>query len=246
MKEINLIRKFKNFLYINYGIERTLPHNQFENLRNKLILDSKIEVVLDVGASIGSWTREIRKFHPNLDIMCFEPLEPPYNALKERFKNDPRIKTFNFALGSSNSYREMYLASNNGESSSFYQPDRHLESLPSIKFNNRTQVKVFRLDSIDGLKNIKSLYLKMDVQEAEWEVFLGLGILTKNVNLIELEVNFNSLYNNNMHPLQTLVNLLSQGFEYYTSTKPRIISTGQHLYCNVLLSRKKNIGSNPP
>jgi FkbM family methyltransferase len=237
------MRKFKQFLYHKFGIERTLPNFQFENLKERLILEKRIDVVLDVGASVGHYTEAIRKLYPNLAIMAFEPLKEPFNFLRERFKNEPQIKSYNVALGNSNSYRNFFVASNNGESSSFYLPKKHLTDAPGIKFNTASQVEVKRLDSIELLNNYKSIFLKMDVQQAEWEVFSGLGMLINNVELIEIEVNFNSLYQSGIHPLQTLVNILSEGFEYFAATKARVLPNGQHWYCNALLVRNKDMNS---
>jgi len=57
-----------------------------------------LKTVFDVGANIGSWAENARKYFPGATIYCFEPIGPVYEKLKARISHQPQIILVNSAL----------------------------------------------------------------------------------------------------------------------------------------------------
>ncbi len=61
--------------------------------------DENIKTVLDIGANVGQFAKEIREELPNAFIYSFEPLKECFDKLKTMESNDNKFKAFNFAIG---------------------------------------------------------------------------------------------------------------------------------------------------
>lgn len=133
------------------------------------------------------------------NIVLFEPVKYNYQVIKEHisnYKNVASIACYPVALGSENKSVEMYLSSNECESSSILKPKRHLELYPDITFNDKQLVEVRRLDDY---KFTDFNFLNMDVQGYELEVLKG-SINTLNyIDYIYCEVNRGEVYENNAY-----------------------------------------------
>lgn len=58
----------------------------------------KIEVVMDVGANIGSFSKRLGEFFPNANFYCFEPFEKTFEILEKNLPNK-KFHLNQFALG---------------------------------------------------------------------------------------------------------------------------------------------------
>jgi FkbM family methyltransferase len=94
----------------------------------------------------------------------------------------------------------MYLANNNGESSSLLEPKKHLELYQEIDFSQK-----FLITPITTLENIidmsvmhppKFNYLVLDIQGAELKALQGLGKFVNHFDVIITEAYIQELYQN--------------------------------------------------
>jgi len=94
----------------------------------------------------------------------------------------------------------MYLANNNGESSSLLEPKKHLELYQEIDFSQK-----FLITPITTLENIidmsvmhlpKFNYLVLDIQGAELKALQGLGKFVNHFEVIITEAYIQELYQN--------------------------------------------------
>ena len=149
----------------------------------------KIKGIVQVGANTGQECSLFRNYTNN--IICFEPLKNQFEFLK---RNNPDVTCYNFALGDTNENKEMYVASNNGESSSFLKPLNHLNEFQHIHFeksNNSFEVK--RFDSLNiNLEN--NNILVSDTQGYELSVLRGFGEKLNEIDAVYVEYINSSQY----------------------------------------------------
>ena len=159
-------------------------------IRNFFI--GKPEKVVHVGAHRGT---EVPDYLDNgvTELDLFEPLQGNLVYLYNRFGGDyPRIRIHGVALGSTNVPEiRMYVASNQGQSSSILEPLLHLEQYPRIVFPETVTVEQRTLDSYD-LEGVE--FLNMDVQGYELEVLHGAYKTLESVRAVYTEVNRAELY----------------------------------------------------
>jgi FkbM family methyltransferase len=161
---------------------------------NDLILKYNMDIkgVIHVGAHYGE---EISTYLDNniKEIALFEPLEDNYNIL---IKNIPDfVDAFNVGLGSVPGEYDMFVSSNDKQSSSILKPKLHLTHHPDVSFPYSTKIQVNTLDSyiFDEYYN----FINMDVQGYELEVLKGATDTLKHVDYVYCEVNRAEVYENN-------------------------------------------------
>jgi FkbM family methyltransferase len=181
----NLLRLFR---------QEGFPHI-YEKLDTAWFKSFNIDVVLDVGANRGQFTKTISALVPSARIYSFEPLPSCFKHLKEFADSNTRVTAFNCAIGDSSGILS-FQENDFPQSSSFLQmADAHKESFPYTKNTKSLDVEVMRLD--DVVKDLdlgNSLFIKVDVQGYEDKVLKGGGETFKKAKIILLEVSFASLY----------------------------------------------------
>ena len=131
-------------------------------------------LVLDIGANIGIMTVHLCKKVTRGHVYAFEPV--PYNlhVLKKilsesDFKN---VTVFDCALGNENRESEMILPIISGTR---MQGLSHMVDEKITEFNNGEKLKVRqkKLDDIEALKDVNINAIKIDVENFEYQVFIG-------------------------------------------------------------------------
>jgi FkbM family methyltransferase len=172
-KNLKKVRQVKYSRNYNFSIDELLEDFQI-NARNSL----------QVGANSGHEIPALLR-HTQNEVIIFEPLQAPFQVLLEKWQNN-RIKLFNYAVGDLNGQMNINVASNNGESSSFLVPKKHLITNPEIHFNTIETVKMIRLD--DFLKNeIPDLWI-LDAQGYELEILKGAQKSISQVKWVVTEI----------------------------------------------------------
>jgi FkbM family methyltransferase len=95
---------------------------------SKLRLDYPLNeesIVLDLGGFNGDWSDQIfKKYSCNIHI--FEPVKQFYNAIKQRFENNPKIHVYNFAASNKNGVADISV---NGVASSLFDTNERSEKV---------------------------------------------------------------------------------------------------------------------
>lgn len=149
--------------------------------------------VVHVGAHFGE---EIPMYldHGINKIVCFEPVKENLNVLN---KYSDLIKIIPVALGHKKYKTEIFISSNDAESSSILRPKKHLSQHPGITFDSVEKIQVDTLSSYK--EEIRGCnFLNIDVQGFEYQVFVGAGDLIKQFDYIYSEVNKDETYENNV------------------------------------------------
>jgi FkbM family methyltransferase len=161
--------------------------------------------VIHIGAHYGE---EVSNY-VNLgidDIVLFEPLEKNFEILKNNVSElNANITGYCVALGNKNQNVNMFLSSNNLESSSVLKPKIHLDLHPEVVFSGEELVEMKRLDDF-SFKNYN--FINLDVQGYEMEVLKGAEKTLEYVDYLYCEVNRNEVYEGNAY-IEEIDNYLS-------------------------------------
>jgi FkbM family methyltransferase len=189
----------------------------------KLIQD-KDDIILDIGANIGTTSIHFANQNPSAVIHSFEPNKIIYDVLRNNIHLSTldNIKTYNFGLGNSNEtlYLEIQFEGNPGSA--------QISDAPGLN-----PVLIKKLDELDEIT--KFSMIKMDVEGYELQVLLGgLNKISKNRPKMILEF-FNGFELENSDRNNQLIELLlSMGYHLYLMNGKLI-----HADAGLLLSTRK-------
>jgi len=156
-----------------------------EKLVDKYNLD--IRGLIHIGGHTGGEVPIYEKL--GIDAIYFEPVPASFQQLKEKVGD----KAINCALGNFNGTAKMYVASDNGMSSSLMEPLLHKTQYPQITYDTTIEVDVCRLEDI--LTNPQRYnMINIDVEGYTLEVFKGAESIIETMDYIMAEVNNAELY----------------------------------------------------
>ena len=194
---MNLLRPLANL--VGYDIVKKHKTLKLQWHLESLLDDLKINTVIDAGANIGQYGKFLRKIGFSGEIHSFEPVKRYYDQLLDASKNDDNWFAYHYALGREEGSQDINV---NQSMSSFHEfsddyPDNHTQNIG----RNIETVKISTLDIfITKLfsKNIddKKIYLKMDTQGFDLEVFMGGLNNMAAIQALQSEVALKKLYKN--------------------------------------------------
>jgi len=181
---------------IGFDFVRYKPRTHPLARRKRLLDIYKINLVLDVGANIGQYGKELREIGYKGKIVSFEPLSLAYKELCEKSKKDDLWETHNFALGDKNETEMINIANNSFSSSLLDMLPSHLKAAPKSTYIGQEEIQIKTLDSIYSTLSSQtdSIYLKMDTQGFEENVLRGAENSLDNIDTIQLEMSLTPLY----------------------------------------------------
>lgn len=211
-------------------IDRYLELTHLKALLEQL----EINCVLDVGANAGQFASELRAIGYRGHIVSFEPIPEVYRQLSDAFASDPKWTGYNVALGSETKQTSIHVHAMSVMSSL-------LESTAS-QANAQTQtIEVKRLDDIidrvtDHVNEAK-LFLKMDTQGYDLEVFKGGQRSILRVRGLQSELSVQPLYRGMPHYDASLRTYEEAGFELYNLSVVGRVPGGGLMELNALMRR---------
>lgn len=165
----------------------------------QLLTRSRIDCVIDVGANIGQYGNELRMIGYRGHILSFEPVAGCYAQLAARAAKDPKWQWFHYALGSeagSAMINEMELSVFN----SFREPysvETRIHDHEN-KIVRQSEVQIRRLDDmlprIISEHSVSHVFLKMDTQGFDLEVFAGARSFLPKIVAMQSELPVKRIY----------------------------------------------------
>ena len=206
------------------------------------ILD--INCVLDVGANRGQFAHELRAIGYTGYIISFEPIKQEFEILSQSFSKDLKWRGYQIALGRKNESSKINIPDLT-VMSSLLEPIGDQASLLKILENQRPAkyqtIDVKCLDSLypSIIKDIVNprVFLKMDTQGYDLEVFKGAKQCLEQIYGLESELSIQSLYKNMPHYYESLYIYEKAGFELYNLSVVNRIPTGGLLELNAFMRR---------
>jgi FkbM family methyltransferase len=159
-----------------------------------------VNCVLDVGAHAGAFALDLRNNGYDGEIISFEPTSSSFAILRDRAAVDAKWSVYNVALGQSE-----------GSATINVMRDTHYSSLRSplrigvedfeVNGNSVDHVETVEVRRLDGLLSEVTaaidhprVFLKMDTQGWDLEVFEGAGASLESVVGLQSELSIRALY----------------------------------------------------
>lgn len=156
-------------------------------------------VVFEIGGYLGHFSqRVIDKFDSNMYI--FEPSKIYFNFLKLKFRDNPKVKIYNFGLGAENSTEYLSI---HGSGSSLYKESLTKEKVKIYKFSDF--IKKSKLNSID--------HIMMNIEGGEYDLLSSM-IKTKSLNKCKyIQIQFHNFVDNAAHKRQQLIKKILKDYK---------------------------------
>lgn len=234
MKRLLNIVEHPGLIYtIGQDIDREIMRDLFfvnESLR------VQPKTLIDVGASVGNWSKAAMSVFPSASVIAFEPLPEIFPGLCRRFEGRKNFRALNLALGSTNDECVFYQNKFSYSSSYLKATDNLKVSFPHAGEVQEIRVQRRRLDSLTDIVIEPPSFVKVDVQGAEMEVLEGFGKQLAVISCVQLELNFAPLYENQSTPDATIRFLREHGFDNFIQTHPHFAGTGSpSLLCSDMI-----------
>jgi FkbM family methyltransferase len=189
-----------------------------------LLSELNINCVLDVGANRGQFAGELRGIGYTGHIISFEPLKQEFASMARRFLPDPKWMGYQVALGSEEKTAKINITRRT-DLSSFLRL-REDESVIECQ-----DVEIKRLDSLLPrlVQQIPSprIFLKMDTQGFDLEVFKGASGCVESLLGLQSELSIRPIYEDMPHYLEALRMYEASGYELYNlSAVARVFGKG--------------------
>lgn len=168
-----------------------------QRAKKKILESYAIDIILDVGANIGQFAKQMRKDVGFLGrIISFEPVNSAFELLKINTGADPKWEAINCALGDVESKEYINIAGNLLSSSILNMLPSHIKFEPKSKYIGRELINIKTLDSIiNDLCSVKdNVYLKIDTQGFERKVIRGAENSLSRISTIQIEMSLVPLY----------------------------------------------------
>lgn len=191
---------------------------RIEHLLARIFRTLDINCVIDVGANKGQYGTLLRKMGYSGVIHSFEPLPSCQPALEQLAAQDGRWQIYPFALGSRSESRVIQVFAES-MLSSFHVPTEHVnEQFPGASdVIGSEQVELRKLDDLFdkivlGIDSPR-VFLKLDTQGYDVDVFRGAATCIQHVVVLQTELSVVPLYDGMPDYVEALQTFRQVGFE---------------------------------
>ena len=182
--------------HAGFDLVKLDPEHVPELRRPFLLANRSIDVLVDVGANDGTFSRRARASGFAGRIIAFEPAAAPFAVLAGVAEADGLMEARKLALASSSGEALLKIAANTSSSSLLEMEQRHAQAAPESTYVGQERVVSARLDDVLGpvLGDGSRLYLKIDVQGAELDVLVGAEETLRIAEVVDCELSLVPLY----------------------------------------------------
>ncbi|EAW32389.1 hypothetical protein GP2143_14076 [marine gamma proteobacterium HTCC2143] len=181
-----------------------------------LINEYKIDLVIDAGANVGQFGKMLRAAGYKEEIHSFEPISTTFIKLMEAIQPDPNWQAYPCALGEALGEIEVNIMEGSDLSSILPPNEFGKENYKHIKVLDTETVTVRTVENFltEDIKDCaqRRIFLKMDTQGYDLNVFKGAGEKLDFIIGIESEISFMPIYEGMPHYLESLKVYEDAGF----------------------------------
>lgn len=206
------------------------------------------DVVFDVGANVGDWTKTVLGINKNLSIYSFEPCKETFESLKKNSFPD-NITLNNIGLGSKEEKKEFFVAGNDSTVNSVFEGNI---------CGDNAHKEIVDIDTVDGYclkKGLKEIdFLKIDVEGFDYEVLLGAKTMFSNKKIGICQIEYGGTYINAGVLLKDVFSFFqnnTSGYKFYKIKNNGIQDViykkdlENFQYCNYLIIRDDRLKEIP-
>ena len=203
----------------------------------KKITSKDFKTVIDVGANIGNYSKAAHYYYPHAKIYSFEPVQRGFDIIN-RF---PYVQAFSFALWDKNDKAKINIPNKKDldDGSSFLKPGKEsfVDRENKIYGYDNIEVERKRFDNLN-IDIKKPCLLKLDTEGSEMFVLKGFGNRLKEIDVIQLEANFESNYEGQANVGDLINYLRVYGFEAFIQILFRNEKENYPNHCDLMFIRK--------
>lgn len=205
---------------------------------------NNISVVFDVGANVGQFASDLRKYGYLGKIISFEPLPEAYEKIVKQAVQDANwIVHPRCAIGAYAGEIKINVAGNSVSSSILPMLKQHLSAAPESQYTHAETIDLITIDSVykKYCSQDENVFLKVDTQGYEWEVLDGAAETLASCKGVSLELSLVPLYDNQKLWSDCENRLTKIGFQLY-AIQPCFtnLQTGQTLQVDGLFFKSTN------
>ena len=207
----------------------------------KILVQSEIQTVLDVGANTGQFGVDLRRSGYLGKIHSFEPVASTFGRLTEVASRYPNWEVWQLGLGDETGSREINVSGNSALSSSFLDMgELHKKNFPKSETVYREKVLISTVDTeVSRLEIIpKFSLLKIDTQGFEYFVLKGASSTLSQFTFCYLEVSLLPLYEGEKSFLDILL-LLSEFGHHVVEINSGVRGINRELLQVDILTRRR-------
>jgi len=199
---------------LGFDLVRLSPSVHGVARRLRLMSTAGIDVVFDVGANIGQYAAELRRFGYSGRIVSVEPLAHPFRELSRTAAGDPRWEVVNAALGERRGRATMNVAANVASSSLLAMLPAHEQAAPQARMIGQEEVETRTLADLmlEHSRDAHRLMVKLDVQGYEGRL-LASAPSDSSIVAWQLEMSLVPLYAGEQTMVDLVATLLGRGYE---------------------------------
>ena len=195
----------------------------------------QVDLVLDVGANVGQFGCDLRGIGYKSWIVSFEPSPKEFRQLKSLVdQRDAKWVAMEIALSSSEGEAELNITGDSSNNS-FFQ--LHGEASPTVTVQTRRLDSLF--DDLMFKTKASRVFLKMDTQGFDLEVFRGAGEQIRKVVGLMSEVSVRPLYPGMPHYIDSLREYEAAGFDLHSLYPVSVTSQGSVIEYNCVMLRSE-------
>jgi len=182
----------------------------------------QIDVVFDIGANTGQFAQELRDIGYSGRIVSFEPLSDAHAKLSQTAHGDRKWDVYKRgAIGDFNGETEINISGNSVSSSLLPMLNTHssAEIESSYISSELTPIRTLDIVAPPYIKEAGNLFIKIDTQGFEWQVFDGGKETLKNVKGLLVELSLIPLYEGQRLWREVIDRLTLEGFTLWAIQK---------------------------
>jgi FkbM family methyltransferase len=159
---------------------------QQENRLVRRLLARQPKFAVDIGGNVGSYSAELRKYYPEMEIHIFEPSQKNVEQLNTRFADDSLIKINPVAVSDKTGNAVLFSDEPGSGMGSLVQ--RNLDHL-EIEFEVMENVQTVRFEDywVNILQRCELDIVKMDIEGYELSALMGFGDAILHTKLVQFE-----------------------------------------------------------
>jgi FkbM family methyltransferase len=182
--------------------------------RRKLFQRHRVDLLLDIGANVGQYGRQMRRLGYRGRILSFEPLSTAFTRLQQTAHRDGKWEVANLALGGHDGQAELRV-SGDGRASSLLEMTEVAERIGDyFPYVGKECIQIRRLDTLweRWVPPARCPFLKIDAQGFESQILDGAKGCLRHVVGLQIEMSLVPLYKDEALMPELVTRLLESGF----------------------------------
>jgi FkbM family methyltransferase len=173
--------------------------------------------VLDIGANVGQFGRDLRRAKFAGRIVSVEPLLDAYRQLETELADDPAWQAERAAVSDRPGTLTMNVAGNSVSSSVLPMRSEHVDAAPAARYVNTEEVTATTVDDLVDRHRLDpaSTLLKIDVQGYEKSVLEGAEKTLSQFAAVRTEMSLVPLYDGQALMPEIMAYLDERGFDLW-------------------------------